>query len=165
MDKRYFLIIIVIVVCCFNLYMIANYSDIVGDASIDAGNYTFSLPQDFTLYEQGKNGVLISNSESMNMIIDSVVSDDDNYINRTQDILRGHNKIYSNGTIDVNGIVINSIFYQNLDNNQNHSNFYFNKDGNEFKIRVSNFNYDSQKDEVIDIVTYIVTTLRVNYKK
>ena len=164
MDKRYFLIIAIIVICCFNLYMIANFSDIVGDASIDVGNYTFSLPQDFTLYENGNNGAIISNSKSMSITINSKIKDDETYLNKCQSISKGHNMIFSNGTINSSGIVIYSIFYQDLDNNQNYSYFFFNKYDNNFKMLISNFNYDSQKDEIIDIVTNITDTMRWNYK-
>lgn len=165
MDKRYFLIILIIVICCFNLYMVANFSDIVGDGAIDVGNYTFSLPKDFTLYDTGENEVLISNSDSMHIAIYTALSKDDNYLNKSQSIMSGNNKIYSNGSINSNNVVIDSIFCQNLEDNKNYSNFYFNKDGNNFRLFISNFDYNTQKDEIIDIVTNIVDSMRLNYKK
>ena len=51
MDKRYLLMIVIICVCLANLYIIADFSDVVGSASVDTGNYTFSLPKGFSLYE------------------------------------------------------------------------------------------------------------------
>lgn len=165
MDKRYFLIIVIVCICCINLYMISNVSDVIGSASVDVGKYTFSLPSGFTLYSDSSSDVMISNPSDSNLkvYINNSLDDDDNYMNRVN-LIKNNSKIYSNGSIMVGDIEIKSIYYSGYDDSINRSAFYFNKLDNNFKIVISNFNYDLQKNETIDIVTQIVESIRVNYK-
>ena len=87
MDKRYFLIIIIILICSVNLYMISNVSNVVGSASVDIGNYTVTLPKEFSLYEDDGNRILISNpNNNMNVWIFSNLGDGDNYSNKYKEV-------------------------------------------------------------------------------
>ena len=166
MDKRYFLIIFIIGVCVVNLYLIANVSDIVGSASVDVGNYTISLPNGFSLYDQDSNQVLLSNPDTkMDIQFFSKVGHRDTFKNKVAEINNDTQfKVLSNGTIDNDGVLVNSLFYQRHDNARNFSIFYFTKEDHDFRIIVRGFDYDSQKDQVIDIVCDIVTSIRLNYK-
>ena len=49
MDKRYFLMIIIIVLSMMNLYVVMNNSDVVGTASVSFGDYIFTSPNNFDL--------------------------------------------------------------------------------------------------------------------
>lgn len=163
MNKRYFLIILIICVCCINLYVVSNVSDVVGTASVDVGEYTFSLPKGFSLYDSDSNKVLISNPDTnMEIRFYSSVYSDDNFSSKYDEINSSDFKILSSGTIDNNGIIIQSIYYQNEKNNR--STFYFNKDNHDFEILIVGFNYDLQKNQTIDIVCGIVDSIRANYK-
>lgn len=166
MDKRYFLIIIIIGVCCINLYMISNVSDVVGSASADAGKYTFTLPNGFSLYEHPRSEAQIFNPDSnITIRIFTTLGKHDNFSTKYEEIDNDNNfKILSNGTINDNGIIIQSLFYQEIENSNNRSTFYFTKDNNNFRILAVGFNYDSQKNETIDIVTQIIDSIRINYK-
>ena len=164
MDKRYFLIIIIICVCCLNLYMISNVSEIVGSASVDDGKYTFSLPGGFSLYDTSASYVMIFNpNNQMKIYVFTVLKNEDNFSNAYQ-WTKENSKILSTGTINYKGIKIQSIYYQNFNDPTNKSVFYFNKYNNNFKITIVNFNHVSQKNETIDIVVKIVDSMRTNNK-
>ena len=166
MDKRYFLIIIIICVCCINLYLISNVSDVVGSASVDVGNYTFSLPEGFTFYGDHSNGVSISNND-IRMLIGLYVplENKDTFVNKFNDINTSDRyDIISNGTINSGGIVIDSLYYRDVNDLTNYSTFYFTKFNQNFRILLIGFNYDLDKNKTIDIVTAIVNSIRDNYK-
>lgn len=166
MDKRYFLIIIIICVCCINLYLISSVSNVVGSASVDVGNYTFSLPEGFTFYEDKANGISISNTNTK-MVIGLYVplEDKDTFANRFNNINNSAKyDIISNGSINSGGIAIDSIYYRDVNDLTNYSTFYFTKFNHNFRILVTGFNYDLDKNKTIDIVTGIVNSIRTNYK-
>ena len=165
MDKRYFVIIALVTICCVNLYIIADASDIVGSASINIKNYTFSVPEGFTLYDNAQNYVFISNPDNkMNVYVYTSWGKNELYLNKN--LLQNNSKfqILSNGTISGNGIVIDSVYYQNLNNHRNFSTFFFSEYNHDFVIWIADFNYDNQKNETISIVSEIANSFRINYK-
>lgn len=165
MDKRYFLIFFILVISLASLYMISSGSDIVGSASVNVGNYTMSLPNGFSLYDLKDTNVLIINPNSkMYITIYTALNSKDNYQNKYSEIEKGDYKILSNGTINVKGTLVNSIYYQSLKNSNNRSTYYFDKEGSSFRILIEGFNYDAQKDETIFIVSDIISSIRVNYR-
>ncbi len=167
MDKRYLLIIIIIFICVINLYMISDFSDIVGSASVDIGNYTISLPEGFSLYENNIDHILIINPNShMRVKVYSVIRPDDTYLNKFEEINSSEQyTLLSNGTINSNGNIIHCVSFQNIKDSNNVSVFYYTKENNNFQVYMSGFNYDLQKNETIEIVEKIVETTRINYKR
>lgn len=167
MDRRYLVIIIIIFICAINLYMISNFSDVVGSASVDIANYTVSLPEGFSLYENNNDNILISNpNKHMRVNIYGNINPKDKYINQTQEIKSNSKYILlSNGTDNINGNTIQCIFFRNIGDNNNCSMFYYTKFNHEFKIYMRGFNYDLQKDDSLKIAEQIVDTTRINYKK
>ena len=166
MDKRYILIFIIIIVCCVNLSVIANSSDIIGSASVEGGHYIFSIPSGFSLYESNNNHVLIHNGDS-GMYIDIFLKiSKDNYQSKLKEINKDKDYIIlSNGSLSVEDINIDAIYYQNVSNHENRSTFYFNKFDNNFRITMLNFNYENDKNMTIEYISDIVSSVRVNYKK
>lgn len=166
MDKRYLLIILIICVCFVNLFMITNVSDIVGNASVDAGNYTFSLPKGFSMYDDTATRVQISNPDTkMNIWFFSELGKNDTFINKYHEIDQGKGfNVLSNGTIKDNDINIDSVFYQSTEDSSNRSTFYFTKDGHDFRILVEGFDYNTQKEEVSQLVVDIIESIRINHK-
>lgn len=162
MDKRYFLIIGIIVICCANLYIISTFSDVVGDAYFDVGNYTFTLPEGFSIENTENNHVIIVNQNNkMKIDIYSYLSKTDNYENALKFVTTNNNCILlSNGTIYHNNISIDSLYY--VQNDRNSSVFFFNKENNTFKIVISNFNQDTQHNDTINILTQLVGSARLN---
>lgn len=166
MDKRYFFIIIIICVCCINLYMIANVSDVVGSASIHVGDYTFSLPDGFSLYDDEHSQIHIYNPDSdMDIIVYSQLGKNDTFLNKYNEInSSGKYNILSNGTLKDDDINIESLFYQRINDTNNRSTFYFTKFDHNFRILLTNFDYNTEKNEIMDIVTHIVDSLRINHE-
>lgn len=164
MDKRYFLIIIIIFVGCINLYMITEVSDVVGSASVNVGKYTFTLPNGFSLYDTNTNDIMISNPNSnMKVYVYSSLDKKDTYENKSAAIA-GNYKVLSNGTIKYDDMEIHSIYYQNRDSSRKHATFFFTKYNNTFRILINDFDYGTQKNETIDIATGIADSMRINYK-
>ena len=166
MDKRYLLIILIVCICCVNLFIITNVSDIVGNASVDAGNYTFSLPKGFSMYDNTATRVQISNPDTkMNIWFFSELVTNDTFQNKYHEIDQGKGfKVLSNGSIKDEGINIDSVFYQSTEDSSNRSTFYFTKDNHNFRILVEGFDYNTQKEEVINLVADIIASIRINHK-
>lgn len=164
MDSRYFLIIIIICFCSISMYMVANSSDVVGSAYVDVGHYTFSLPEGFTLYSDRGNQVSLVNTNSkMQIIIYSDLEKSDNFSHRMAVVDReGGYQLDSNGTINHQGNKIDSAFYHN--SYQNRSTFYFSEGDDNLRLLITDFNYNSQKDEVINIASEIIGSIRYNHK-
>ncbi len=164
MDKRYLLIILIIGICAVNLYLISNTSDVVGSAYVDVGNYTFSLPNGFVLDSDKGNQVSIINSDTnMHILIYSSLGKNDTFANKIHDIERmDEYQLYSNGTVHCGGNEVPAAFYHR--GSENRSTFYFTEEGNNFRILIVGFDYNTQKDDVINIVSDLVGSVRVNHK-
>ena len=168
MDKRYFFIIIIIFMGCINLFLVASNSDVIGCASVNFDGYTFSLPSGVNVLNTYEKYVQLSD-EHLNCYIS--VSVNDNPYNTFESNLNKLNnsseyKVLSKGIIDVGNIPVSSIYYQSSDSSKNISNkamFFFEKDNTQFEIKLSSFSY-SDRDKTIDVVSYIVESLRLNYK-
>lgn len=165
MDKRYLLILLIIIICGINLSIIANNSDIVGSTSIGVGHYLFSVPEGFDSYEDNGNSVTIQNKNNITIYIETNLGNNDTYYSRLNHIENRTNAtILSEGTISIENISVNTVYYM-TSNNNNRSVSYFEKDNTTFKIIVSNFNYNDDYDLTLDYVTFIIKSLRDNYKK
>lgn len=163
MDKRYFLMLLIVIICCINLSIIVNNSDIIGSASVSAGNYLFSAPDGFTLYENNGNSAVIRNN-NMSIYFESDLSDSDNF-NKRLDYIKNetNDTILSTGTISIENISVNTVYYK-IHDNDNNAVFYFEKDNTTFKIIVSNFNYNTERDLTLEYVTFIIQSTHLNYK-
>lgn len=171
MDNRYILIFFIIIVCVFNLFLVSEYSDVIGTASVDVSKYTFSLPKDFILLETtDQNSILITNTKSGLDIAFSVISDKYSSNFKLNELENDSSySVLSNGTINSGDVSIESIYYKHINSNNNNKSdaaiFYFNKNNASFKVRMENFNYELQRNETIDSLSYIVDSLRINYKR
>lgn len=169
MDMRYLLIIVLIVFSSISLFFIADNSDVIGSASVNVKNFTFSMPAGMDVLNSYEDRVELHSSK--NGFYAAVYVLNENNYNLTKivgDIQNKHgNTILSNGTINVNGIMVDSIYYKSESNGyiNNRSTFFFVKDNTAFNIAISTFNYDNDRNLTLDFVTYVVDTLRVNHKK
>lgn len=168
MHKNYYLIIIILFVCIINLYVIADYSDVVGSASVSFENYTFSLPPNYEVTSTYDFFVQVHNSklgyaavehksDNFDYNYSAILSNLQSYSNTT---------ILSKGIITVGNISVDSIYYRTVDDNNfvnNRSIFYFEKYGELFQIEMNGFKYDDV-NETINTLEYIVETIKPNYK-
>lgn len=166
MDKRYALILIIILGCCINLFIISHSSDLIGSASVECGNYIFTMPQEFSLYRSDIDHVLLHDSKTgMNVDVFSKLDESDNYDNKLKQISAEGFTILSNGTINAGDIEIKSVFYVSNDNHQNRSTFFFEKDNNKFRVLMAGFNMDNDRNATIDYIVKIVESTKYNYKR
>ena len=123
MDKRYLLIFIIIFICFIGLFVIANNSDNIGSASVACGKYSFRIPNGFSLYDSATYSVHISNGNpGINIVVHSMLNKNDTFKNVFNKVSNSSSlSILSNGSIDANGIKIDSVYYRNLQNNRNES--------------------------------------------
>lgn len=172
MERNYFLMIIIFIVCVVNLFAIAEYSDIVGSASVDFRGVTFSLPRNFELINTNVKYVEVHNPNFGNIALSYTNLDKltpkDNYHRQLNFIKENKNQtILSNGTINVNNYTVYCVYYKQItkDNNVNNlSNFFFSKGNLSFNVAMGSFNYNTQKNETIDNLIIILNSLRPNYK-
>ena len=164
MDKRYLLILVVIIICGINLSIIVNNSDVVGSASVSVGKYLFSMPEGFNMHENNGNSVVIQNNDSVTINFDTALDSSDTYNNRLRYIdNQTTNKILSKGTLTIGNIKVDSVYYQS-ENHTNNSAFYFKKDNKPFKIVVSNFNYNNGRNLTLNYVSDIIQSTHLDYK-
>lgn len=164
MDKRYLLILIIIVVCCINLSFIVINSDVVGSASVSVGKYIFSMPEGFSLSQDNGNSVVIQNGDGVVIYLESDLSESDTYAKRLVYIENEtDDEILSEGSINVSDISVDVVFFQST-NNTNKSTFYFEKDNVPFKMVMSGFNYNADRNQTLDYATFIIQSLHKDYK-
>lgn len=166
MDKRYILILIVIFACLTNLYFISSFSDVIGSASVEGGNYIFSIPSGFSLYDSDNDHVLIHGGPGGLDISIFFRIGNDNYQSLMSKINNDTNyKILSNGSLNTKNTNIDCIYYQRLDDGQNRSTFYFTKYDHNFRVTMINFNYDNDRNKTMEYIDLIADSVRINYKK
>lgn len=170
MDKRYLLIIIILIMGLFTLYSITNVSDTLGSASTTIGKCAFSLPQGFMVEHSDNKYVSLKNNDGVNIHIKIADSKIDNYNNTLNYLSSNGIPIISSGSINVKNIVIDSVFYNKTQYNSTTNGkeniygvfFVFNKCGSTFVIEVTHFDYGN-KNEIIQYVSFIVQSLDKNY--
>lgn len=170
MDKRYFVIILIIIFCSINLYYITDISDVVGTASVTVNGYTISIPENFNLLNTYEKSVLINNPNSNLFIAIHPLGNKEydfnkillNYQNNTKI------KIISSGTININNITVDTIYYENYEDAKNPRNcsiFYFKKNDATFRIEMAGFDYNTERDETINILTFIINSIKKDLKR
>ena len=165
MDKRYFLMIIIIVLSMMNLYVVMTNSDVVGTASVSFGDYIFTSPHNFDLLTKNANYVQIFNS-NFGYVSLSYANDNsyDSFLNSSSK--NESITILSKGTINVENITVDSVYYSVKDNKgyqNNMSKFFFKKHGKMFQLSMNSFDYNN-RNKTIEILTDIIESLRINYK-
>lgn len=150
------------------MYIISENSDFIGSASANFDEYTITLPQNYVLTKTEQSFIQIYNSNLGFLAIEHKrynYSNDESVLKAIG--ISNNRTILSNGTITANDISLNSIFFKSPNDKSKITDkavFYFNKFNTTFIITMSEFNYDKDNKEVIDIASKIATSLRINYK-
>ena len=168
MDNRYLLIIVFILICLVNLFFIASNSDEIGSASVIAGEFIFELPKNFNILESTGDHVSLQNPDT-NLNVNVYTNQNRIYdFNKTVSKINNETnvKILSNGSINVNNITVNAIYYTHYPENisANYSAFVFSKDNHVFQINMKNFNYKNDLNYTVEVLDVIVSSIRVNPK-
>lgn len=164
MDKRYFLIIFIAIFCLINLYVIADFSDVVGSSYADVGKYTFSLPSDFNLVNSQDSSVVINNPNNLYIAVFSLDYSDYNYTEGLENLKNSTTvNIVSMGTLNIDNISVDAVYYEDFKSNSNKSIFYFHKDNHPFRINMENFDIDN-KEYTINALEDIIQSIKLNYK-
>lgn len=168
MDRRYILIIFIIFACCCNLYLVSEYSNVVGTASTNFKEITFSLPPNFDVSSTNDRYVQIFNPDFGYITISySDVDKAAKYEDRLKLLNNNSNvTILSEGSINYKYMDINSVYFKNIDSNgvlNNQSAFYFTKDNFVFRVEMNTFDSDNQ-NSTIEYLKFIIDSIRYNYK-
>lgn len=168
MDRRYLVIIFIIVFGCINLFFISGFSDVIGSASVNCGDYTFTIPNDFNLMSSEESTVVIHNPVSHLTVAISIIDNNDSNFTRDFDRIanNSNNNVLAEGDINIDNITVSSIYYEGPDSKdevKNRSVFFFKKFDSTFKIQMTNFNF-TDRNETIDVLSSIVDSMRINYR-
>lgn len=169
MNKQYLVIIIILIMGLTSLYFISINSDVVGSASISVNKYIFSSPEGFVLDYSKSNEVALHSSSEENLSMYVTIIDDSNYFPSFLDWLENNSDytILSKGSIKVNDIDVDTVYNRHKLNNNlsnNCSIFYFNKYGTNFKLEITGFNYDTDRNKTMNFLIDVVTSLKPDYK-
>lgn len=167
MDKRWILIIIILIVGISSLYFIANDSMKIGKAINTIDNVIITLPTDFKMTEKTDSFAEISNRNNDNTIQIELIKQK----NKAQQLmkdklseLKSENVIdIKNTTQNISGLTVYTINYQNIttDTPVNYSVNFVNKLNKTFIITA--FNYTDNTSQLNDI-TEVIKTIRLDFK-
>ena len=102
----------------------------------------------------------------MYIYIYTALSNNANYTNKINEIEKSNETdLISNGTINNNGMIIHSIYYVEKKDGTNRSTFYFTKDDNNFRLIITGFNYDTERNKTVKIASDIADSIKFNYKR
>ncbi len=167
MDKRWIVIIIILIVGISSLFLIANQSDKIGKAITTIDNVVITLPTDFRVEHAGDGYTTLTNRNTGEKLHIELIKEK----NKAQSLMKSKLEELKSDNVDnienytqnIANITVYTISYQNLssDSPVNYTVNYLNKLNKTFIITTSN--YDDSTSELSDL-TDIVTTLRLDYK-
>lgn len=167
MDKRWIVIIIILIVGISSLFLIANESDRIGKAITTIDNVVITLPTDFKVESEGDGYTTIVNRNTGEKIHIDLIKGKNKaqslMKNRLEELKSDNVDNIENYTQNIANITVYSISYQNLssDPQVNYTANYLNKLNKTFVITASN--YDDSSSQLSDL-TEIINTLRLDFK-
>ena len=167
MDKRWILIIIILIAGVSVLYVIANESVEIGKAITTIDNVIITLPDNFKITDQDKTSVEMTNRNSDESISIELIKEK----NKAKELMDNHlrdlkyeNVInIENSTENISNFTVYSINYQNMssDTPVNYSLNYLDKLNKTFIITTSNYNDTNSQ---LNDLTQVIKTLRIDFK-
>lgn len=176
MDKRWLIIILILIIGCGTLYLIVDNSNVVGKASVNLKDSTFTLPLGFDVFNSRQiNDIEIVNYKT-NMKIQIIELENNNsakadFNNSLSDLYNGTEfKVIDSGVATIANITCYVIQFKHNENvsgngSNNFTYIFFYKDNYTYNIRVWNFDYKTDQEFVSGNVSFIIDSLRINYKK
>lgn len=167
MDKRWILIIIILIAGVSLLYVIANESVEIGKAITTIDNVIITLPDNFKITDQDKTSVEMTNRNSDERISIELIKEK----NKAKELMNNHLRDlkYENvidiedSTENISNFTVYSISYQNMssDTPVNYTVSYLDKLNKTFIITTSN--YENTNSQLNDL-TQVINTLRLDFK-
>ena len=167
MDKRWILILIILIVGCVCIYFIVDSSTTVGDAITVVNKSVITLPQDFTIGDDDKNSVELIDKNTHESIYIKDLGKGDKSFDCFKDELNSLNKndevnILSNSTVKIGDINTYKIDLQNLTSSENSTIAYIYTSNHTFTLKF--YGYSNQNDLNNDL-DFIVSTISPDFKQ
>lgn len=173
MDKRWLLILIILILGTSCSYVIVNNSLTVGSASQSVGHAIISIPPDFTTYSSDSNSVSLVSSNGHKIEFAEIQNNDTaeklhdyriSTFNKTKEI-----HTLQDGVVHVGDTDVYTIYYHadktDSQDEINSSLSYFDKFDHTYFIRVWGFDYEKDYNTTMDYITLISTNIRLDYKQ
>lgn len=167
MDKRWIIIIIILIVGISSLYYIANESMRLGKAIGTIDNVIITLPTDFKISEETQTSSEIMNRNTDDRINIELIKQKNRakvlMKDKLEDLKSEDAEDINNYTQKISNITTYTISYQNVssDTPVNYTVNFINKLNKTFVI--TTYNYDNNATQLKDL-TYIIDTIRLDYK-
>ena len=161
MDKRWILILIILIVGCACLYYIVDSSTTVGDAITVVNKSVITLPSDFSIGSDDKSSVTLINKNTNETIFIEDLGKSDSAFNHFEEDLNSLD-ILNNSTLNINNITTYKIDMQNLTTKSNTSLVYVYSSNHTFAIK---FNGYKDQNELNQDLNFIVSTISPDFKQ
>lgn len=168
MDKRWILILIILIAGLSCMYWIVDSSTTVGSAIAPVNRSYITLPDGFSIAEtKTASATIIDKSTNEKIFVKDIGKEDSalpNFNSKVDTLMKSADiKIISNASKETNGITYYQADYQNTTGNvTNYTISYVHTNNHTYLIRMQNYDNPSKLEKDLD---YIVNTLRPDYKK
>ncbi len=162
MDKRWILILIILIVGCACLYYIVDSSNTVGDAITVVNKSVITLPSDFTIDSDSKSSVTLINENSDETIVIKDLGKSDSAFDCFKEDLNSLDNILNNSTLNINNITAYEIDFQNLTTKSNTTLVYVYSSNHTFNIQFDGY---EDQNELNQDLNFIVSTISPDFKQ
>lgn len=168
MDKRWIVILFIIIIASVCGYLIIQDSPYVGNAIADIDKSTVSIPYGFSVDQSKEKTLELINKNTYEKIYIEDISKQNivekSFEGNLKNIEKEYNLIDNFTNTTNNGINVHIAHYYDLNNEKlkNQSIAYFYTSGYTFYLKLTGFN---NINEMNDIITFIVDTIKPDYKK
>ena len=167
MDKRWILILLILIIGCICMYHIVDSSNTVGDAITVVNKTVVTLPNEFTIGEDDKSSVtLINENTNETIFIEDLGKSDTSQdafekdLNRFYDSYNIH--VLNNETLNINDITVHRIDIHNDTDGKSGTLVYMYTCNHTFFIK---FNGYSNENELNEDLNFIVSTISPDFKQ
>ncbi|WP_406533778.1 hypothetical protein [Methanobrevibacter sp.] len=162
MDKRWILILIILIVGCACLYHIVDSSTTVGDAITVVNKSVITLPSDFSIDSDDKSSVTLINKDTNETIFIKDLGKSDTAFDCFKKDLKSLDGVVNNSTLNIDNITTYRIDMQNSTTKSNTTLVYVYSSNHTFTIK---FNDYTDQNELNQDLNFIVSTLSPDFKQ
>lgn len=168
MDKRWIIILVILILGVSCMYLIADSSTTVGKAITIVNKSVVTLPQDFTVGDSDKNSADLVNKQTHEKVrIKDFGKNDsafDRFSKKLNEIKHDSSvKNLKNSTLKVNNIKIYQVNFQNITNNSTNTTLnYFYTCNHTFSIKTTGYSDNAKLDSDLN---YIIGNMKPDFKQ